>query len=187
MGARVVTMISPTGQSNSSSRHAFTLIELILVLGLLAAVLAITAPSLARFFGGRALAEETRRFVALTEHGSNQAINEGVPMVLWIEEDLGEYGLRPELGYPTNRYNSFRFHVHEDLALEIESSALNQLNTTQTPSILFLPDGSISENSLYSVLIKDRQEGMRRIAQTYNRLSFEVRDKQYDQELLQRP
>lgn len=180
-------MTSRTGHNNSAPADAFTLIELILVLGLLAAVLGVTAPSLSRFFGGRALTEETRRFVALTQHGSNQAISEGVPMVMWIEPALGEYGLRPEVGYPTNRQNSVRYHVHDDLALEIEATTLNQLNTTQTPSILFLPDGSISENSLYSVLIKDRREGMKRVAQSYNRLSFEVRDEQFDQELLMRP
>ena len=178
-------MTLSTGQNRAA--QAFTLIELILVLGLLAAVLGVTAPSLARFFGGRALTEETRRLVALTEHGSNQAINEGIPMVMWLEPSLGEYGLRPETGYPTNRQNSFHYQVHEDLTLEIESTALNQLNTTKTPSILFLPDGSISENSLYSIVIKDRREGQTRIAQSYNRLNFEVRDKQYDQELLLRP
>lgn len=163
------------------------MIELIVVLGLLAAILGITAPTLGRFFGGRAITEETRRFVALTQHGSNQAINEGVPMVLWIEEQQGEYGLRPESGYPTNRFNSFRYQVHDDLSLEVEATTLNQLNTTKTPSILFLPDGSISENSLYSIVIKDRREGQQRIAQTYNRLGFEVRNEQYDQDLLMRP
>ena len=180
-------MTLPTGPIESARARAFTLLELILVLGLLATVLGVTAPALSRFFGGRALTEETRRFVALTDHGSNQAINEGVPMVMWIEAAQGEYGLRPETGYPTNRQNSFRYRVDEDLTLEIESTPLNQLNTTKTPSILFLPDGSISENSLYSILIKDRREGVNRIAQNHNRLSFEVRDEQDDQELLLRP
>lgn len=176
-----------TGQNNRARRYAFTLIELILVLGLLAAILGVAAPSLARFFGGRKLTEETRRMVALTKHGSNQAINEGIPMIMWIDEKLGEYGLRPESGYPTNRFNSFHYHVHKDLSIEIDSTALNQLNVSKTPSIRFLPDGSISENSLYSILIKGRREGQTRIAQSFNRMNYEVRQEQDDQELLLRP
>ncbi|MCS1406878.1 MAG: hypothetical protein M2R45_00033 [Verrucomicrobia subdivision 3 bacterium] len=178
-------MTSPTGIKRNNP--GFTLIELILVLGLLAAILTVTAPSLSRFFSGRALKEETRRFLALTQYGSNQAINEGIPMVLWIETKLGEYGLRPETGYPTNRYNTFRYHLHEDLEMDIETTELNQLDVIRTPTVWFLPDGSISETSLYSIRIKDRREGETRIAQSHNRLNFEVRDRQHDQMVQPRP
>ena len=168
-------MISRIGKFQNKGRQAFTLIELIVVLGLIATILGVAAPSLSRFFAGRALKEETRRLLALTQYGSNQAINEGVPMILWIEEKEGEYGLRPDSGYPTNRYNTF--HYNE----------LNSLNTTTTPSISFLPDGSISETSLYSVKLKDRREGESRIAQTYSRLNYEVRREKDDPEYQERP
>ena len=181
-------MISPIGKNQNKGHRAFTLIELIVVLALLAAILGIAAPSLSRFFEGRALKEETRRLLALTQHGSNQAINEGVPMTIWIEEKAGEYGLRPDTGYPTNRSNTFHYHIHDNLQFDIENNELNSRNTTTTtPSISFLPDGSISETSLYSITIKDRREGESRIAQTYSRLNYEVRREQDDPEYQERP
>lgn len=152
--------------------------ELILVLGLLAAVLAIAAPSLSRFFSGRSLQEETRRFLALTQYGGNQAVSEGVPMVLWIEPELGEYGLRPETGYPTNRHNAFHYRLRDDLELDVETASLSQAGKSRTPSIYFLPDGSISETSLSFIRIRDRSEGEVCIAQSENRLNFEVLDPQ---------
>ncbi len=163
---------------NYRNSRGFTLIELILVLGLLAAVLAIAAPSLSRFFSGRSLQEETRRFLALTQYGGNQAVNEGVPMVLWIEPKLGEYGLRPETGYPTNRHNTFHYRLRDDLELDVEISSLPQAGDARASSIYFLPDGSISETSLSFVRIRDHSEGEVCIAQSDNRLNFEVRDPQ---------
>lgn len=163
---------------NHRNSRGFTLIELILVLGLLAAVLAIAAPSLSRFFSGRSLQEETRRFLALTQYGGNQAVNEGVPMVLWIEPKLGEYGLRPETGYPTNRHNTFHYRLRDDLELDVETSSLPQAGDARASSIYFLPDGSISETSLSFVRIRDHSEGEVCIAQSDNRLNFEVRDPQ---------
>lgn len=172
---------------NHRNSRGFTLIELILVLGLLAAVLAIAAPSLSRFFSGRSLQEETRRFLALTQYGGNQAVNEGVPMVLWIEPKLGEYGLRPETGYPTNRHNTFHYRLRDDLELDVETSSLPQTGDARASSIYFLPDGSISETSLSFVRIRDRSEGEVCIAQSANRLNFEVRDPQLNQALPSRP
>src|SRR5262249_35221447 len=65
--------------------RAFTLIELILVMTLLAIVLAIASPALSRFFKGRGLDNEARRFLALTRHAQSRAVGEGVPMVLWFD------------------------------------------------------------------------------------------------------
>ena len=189
MAEREVTMTLPIGPSRTRPGSAFTLIELIVVMGLLAAILGVAAPSLSGFFSGRALKEETRRFLALTQHGSNQAINEGVPMVLWVEEKAGEYGLRPDTGYPTNRYNTFHYHLHDNLSFEIDTTELRAMNSNMsgTPSISFLPDGSISESSLYSISIKDRRQGEARIAQSYSRLDYEVRSEKDDRMVQPRP
>lgn len=172
---------------NCRNSRGFTLMELILVLGLLAAVLAIAAPSLSRFFSGRSLQEETRRFLALTQYGGNQAVNEGIPMVLWIEPKLGEYGLRPETGYLANRHNTFHYRLRDDLELDVETASLPQAGKPGTPLIYFLPDGSISETGLFSIRIRDRREGEVCIAQSDNRLNFEVRDPQLDPALPSRP
>ena len=80
-------MTFPTGSkpirgSGSTPRRAgFTLLELILVMATLAIVLSVAAPSLARFFRGRSLDSEARRFLTLTRYGQSRAVAEGEPMV----------------------------------------------------------------------------------------------------------
>src|SRR5215813_10242713 len=58
---------------------AFTMIELILVMTILTIAVALTAPSLANFFRGRALESEARRLLALSRQGQNRAVSEGIP------------------------------------------------------------------------------------------------------------
>ena len=77
-------------------RGGFTLLELMLVLALLSVVIAVQAPTLARFFRGRNLDAEAQRFLALTRYGQNRAVAEGVPMVLWMDAEAGQYGLEAE-------------------------------------------------------------------------------------------
>ena len=47
-------------------RHGFTLVELIIVMGLLALAAGIAAPMMARSLRGRNINEEAQRFIALT-------------------------------------------------------------------------------------------------------------------------
>src|ERR1035441_8861833 len=78
------------------ARRAFTLIELILVMALLTIVISLTAPKLSRFFHGRTLDSEARRLLALTRSGQSRAVSEGVPMDLWVDAELGMFGLEAE-------------------------------------------------------------------------------------------
>ena len=79
-------------------RHvrAFTLIELILVLALLVIITSMAAPAMADFIRGRALDSEARRLMALMHAGQSRAVSEGMPMVLWVDEKQGAYGLQAE-------------------------------------------------------------------------------------------
>ena len=92
----------PSRQSNSprgTARRrlgagAFTLIELIFVMVLLAVGAAMVAPSMASFYRGRLLSSEARRVLALVHYGQSRAIAEGVPVLLWINAKDSSYGLR---------------------------------------------------------------------------------------------
>ena len=77
-------------------KAAFTLIELILVMTLLAIVLAVSSPALSKFFKGRGLDNESRRFLALTRHAQSRAVSEGVPMVLWFDPEARTYGVNAD-------------------------------------------------------------------------------------------
>ena len=90
MGGREAMMTLRTGSKRNDRgaarpSNAFTLIELILVMAMLLIVLGIAFPSLKRFFRGRNLDSEARRFLSLTQYGQSRAVSEGFPMVLWID------------------------------------------------------------------------------------------------------
>jgi type II secretion system protein H len=163
--------------------RGFTLIELILVMALLTIVLSVGAPTLARFFRGRTLDSEARRFLSLTRYGQSRAVSEGVPMVLWIDAKQGFYGLKAEVGYLEEDRKAVEFALNEDLLVEVERAEVRPLSSqwnrpTQRadslPEIRFTPDGFISETSPDAVLIREGEERAVWIAQSRNRLHYEM-------------
>ena len=185
-------MISPTGhQRNAKDRRprGFTLIELILVMALLTSVIALAAPSLSRFFRGRALDTEVGRFLALARYGQSRAVSSGLPMVLWIDRTEGEYGLREADGFgmeagqvrigtgrDTNEQEDrkpMEYRLAKDLSFDIDN---DERITNGVAAIRFSPDGSIDETSLLLVYIRDRDDAVVPIAQSRNRLHYEIAD-----------
>ena len=74
------------------NRRAFTLIELILVVVLLATLVAVVAPSLFGSSRGRELGNQATAVLAATEYARSEAISQGVPMTFWANED--RFGVR---------------------------------------------------------------------------------------------
>jgi len=71
----------------------FTLLELIVVMVIMSAVLAIAAPSLRMFSGSRPVADAAALIVALTQYARSQAIAEGRVYRLNFDMAKGEYWL----------------------------------------------------------------------------------------------
>ena len=141
--------------------------ELLLVLALLAMAVAVAAPSLSRFFRGRALDSEARRILALTHYGQSRAVSEGVPMVLWFNPDENTYGLEAETTFTDTDTKAVEYQLDSNLQLEVDTSVLGQSVpwkiTTEiagsTPAIRFTPDGFIAETSPVWVWLKQTHEG----------------------------
>src|ERR1039458_6663663 len=120
-------MTFANGQSDSRSAtrftlqapRGFTLIELILVMALLTIVISLTAPKLSRFFHGRTLDSEARRLLALTRSGQSRAVSEGVPMDLWVDAELGTFGLEAEPSYETSDPKAVDFTLDGGLQLAV--------------------------------------------------------------------
>lgn len=187
-----------TNRSCGGRRHpAFTLVEFILVMGLLATVLAVAAPSLSKFFRGRKLDSEARRFVALARYGQSIAASEGLPMVLWIDRDLGTYGVRPQDQYLLQELPSESLRASRRNDYEAVSATLRQFRLADNVSfdveifgktnaqfitIRLLPDGSIDEGSLRILQIlqadRDDQRKIERIwiAQSRDQSRYEIVD-----------
>ena len=136
--------------------------ELLLVLALLAMAVAVTAPSLSRFFRGRTLDSEARRMLTLTRYGQSRAVSEGVPMVMWFKPDEGTYGLTAESSYSDTDTKAVEYQLDPALQLELPPSLLAGTTpwkaTTQIagnqPAIRFTPDGFVSDTSPVWVWLK---------------------------------
>jgi prepilin-type N-terminal cleavage/methylation domain-containing protein len=172
--------------------EAFTLIELILVMALLTIIISVASPNLSEFFRGRALDTEAGRFLALTRYGQSRAVSAGTPMILWLHRAEGTYGLREEMKYgPTkvglahpvefepslDRFNEempLEYQLAKDLRFELDP---NSHATNNVAIIRFSADGSIDENSLKMLYIRDKNDSSIPILLTRTRLKYEIADK----------
>jgi type II secretion system protein H len=179
------------GLGNSPARRrraqvAFTLIELILVMVLLAVMIAISAPSLSRFFRSRSLDSEARRFMALTRHAQSRAVSEGVPMVLWVETKQRTYGLNADKTFVPEDPKAEEFSMEESLEVEVrlsfEAQTAAQLSqfknerqaTSGLYTLRFNPDGFASATSPDTVIFRQAKIGELSVTQSRNRLSYEI-------------
>lgn len=170
--------------------RGFTLIELVLVMALMAVVLAVSSPTLARFFRGRNLDAEAQRFLALTRYGQSRAIAEGVPMVLWIDVERGMYGLEAEATYAEDDRLALPFELSPDVLMEVEQTPLTAgtplpRSTSELagnlPAIRFTPDGFFHEQSPQFVLFREpRDDNPAKlwVGLNHNRLNYEIQTNQ---------
>lgn len=186
--ATVVALRSGLKSALQKSR-AFTLMELLLVLALLAMAVAVAAPSLSRFFRGRALDSEGRRMLALTRYAQSRAVSEGLPMVMWFNPEAGTYGLAAEATYTDTDPKAVEYQLDSSLAVELAPATPDQpvpwKITTQIagsqPAIRFTPDGFVSETSPAWVWLKISRDGEADavwLALNDNRLKYELQNVQ---------
>ena len=157
--------MTPHANNFRRSRSAFTLIELILVMAVLAVVLAFAAPSLSRFFRGRSLDSEAHRFLALTRYAQSHAAAEGMPMVLWIDTRLGQYGLQAETSDTGGdaKAKEFVADVNVELSVQEPTGATTSLPWQRTlaiaanrPALRFTPDGFLGESPSVRVFLLEQ-------------------------------
>jgi prepilin-type N-terminal cleavage/methylation domain-containing protein len=190
------------GSSNDSRcgrASAFTLIELILVMTILAIAVSITAPALANFFRGRILDSEARRLLGLTRQGQSRAVSEGVPMELWIDSAQNAYGLEAEPSYEPTDAKAVNITMDSDLQVQVVSlntaslaattrlansmstmssgSAPVMSNHPSLPRIRFLPDGSIGDVSPEMVQLVHRDGKSLWLALSRNRMNYEIQNR----------
>lgn len=166
----------------NTCRRAFTLIELILVLALLAIVTSLAAPSLSNFFRGRTLNSEARQLLSLTHAGQSRAVSDGFPMLLWIDTAQREYGLQLETSSQTSQSQDVdskaeQFTYDDTLKIEAVDAAPTTVNGRSVAAIRFLPDGSVDEASPTTVRLAARTGEVLWLIQATNRLSYEIRNR----------
>ena len=156
---------------------AFTLIELILVLALLVIITSMAAPAMSNFIRGRALDSEARRLMALIHAGQSRAISEGMPMVLWVNEKQGAYGLQAETTGKTGDPKAEDLTLAEYLQIVVVNTG--SAGTTKfgsLPAIRFLPDGMVDENSPQTLRLIDAKGNALWLIESRNHNGYEIQD-----------
>jgi type II secretion system protein H len=172
------------GAASRPRRAGFTLIELILVMAVIVVMAAVVTPRMADFFRGRALDNEARRFMTLTRYGQNRAVSEGVPMLVWIDEEKRRYGLEAQPGYLERDDKAVEYNLAENLEIEVGNAltaygtASAQLVSRTLPAnvrfIRFGPDGFLSEASPEYVLIRRNETDALAIGPGRNWQQYEI-------------
>jgi Tfp pilus assembly protein FimT len=171
-------------RGKTRARSAFTLVELILVMTIMVMILSLVFPHLKGFFLGRNLDNEALRFLALTRYGQSRAINEGVPVELWVNPRDGSYGLEALSGYTETKTKPEQYRVDSgvQIALSPSSSMLTHSNYwSQTTShfgaitkIRFQPDGFISDASPQNVYLRQGTSEQIWIAEAPTHLEYDI-------------
>jgi hypothetical protein len=150
---------------------------------MLSIVLAVSAPSLSRFFRGRSLDAEAQRFVGLTRYAQSRAVSEGMPMVLWIDAEQRLYGLLADPSYTEQDTREVQFDLHRNIEVEVEwPASTGDFHRTKSsaqwfahlPTFRFQPDGFISDLSPELILFREGEEDAVWVGRSRNRLSYEV-------------
>jgi Tfp pilus assembly protein FimT len=164
-------------------------------MALLTIVISLTAPSLSRFFRGRTLDSEARRLLAMTRSGQSRAVSEGMPMDLWVDAAQGAFGLEAEPSFDTSDSKAMEFTLDSGLKIEVvnrtvvaPADTLNRTRRVSTastprvvlarsslPTIRFLPDGSIGDNSPQMLCLTSTAGGSLWLAQSRDGLIYEIR------------
>ena len=166
---------------------AFTLIELIFVLALLAIGALFVATSMGAFFRGRALNFEARRMLSLTHYAQSRAVSEGVPVILWINPADSTYGLTVQSTFndADGDAHAVRYAVESSLRLETPQGVVAPVSeqddeklgiTTEGVSFIrFTPDGFFDDSSVTQITIRQGTEAALELVPTANRLGYEIR------------
>lgn len=150
----------------------------------LSAVMGISAPMLSKFFLGRSLQEESRRFLALTRYARSESVSRSVVMELWIDPDSGDYGVKPQRGNGDDKSNlnswdnkPIEYHLADGLRFNVDSEKLDDKGISR---ILFLPDGSVDEESLDELTIREGEEMMIEIARAEFAMGYVIKEEDSD-------
>ncbi len=157
---------APHLAAESPSRRAFTLVELLLVLALLAIGASLATPRLADFFRGRTLDHEARRLLSLTHLGAARASAEGRPLSLWFDPAGGRYGLTRVGASPASDPRAQAFTLDANLSWEFSRNAREPTHAdpespvasrNSVPDIRFEPDGTIDGGSVPRVTLRQNR------------------------------
>lgn len=151
---------------------AFTLVELILVMAILATILAFSAPLLSRSFKQRGLDEDALQLLAVTEYARDEAVSQGVPMMVWINPQSGSFGVQAKDGYEGDATREKTYWLKQGSRFDLSQAPTNRSGVADAAD--FDPSGSLVEGGLSEISIADRSNNTVTVAQTDDGESYQI-------------
>jgi type II secretory pathway pseudopilin PulG len=170
---------------------------MILVMALLVVAVSMVSPRLAGFIRGRAVESEARRLLAVTHAARSRAIAESLPVLLWLDAATGRYGIERESRGADGDPLSQEFSVDESLRVQFDTAQrlvgqtptgtptptlIPGFSNTQRPvgfrtepSIRWLPDGTIDEDSPNAIRVEDADGAVLWLLEGSDRRHYEIR------------
>ena len=130
--------------------RGLTLIELICVMAIMAAIMTVSAPALTGFFKGRSLYEQSRRFLALTRHARSVAISEAAVADIWIDTSEGRFGLNIQTDEETADAKSLEYSLMDNQHFEVDAQ---HLDADGKATLRFYPDGLMDGDNPEEIIL----------------------------------
>ena len=162
----------PTRNDSARVSQAFTLVELILVMALLATLLAVSAPLLSRSFKQRALEQEATQLLAATEYARDEAVSQGVPMSVWIDVANGSCGVQAQSGYEGNALREKTWFLQPDIRFDAIDAATDP--NGHVVAAQFDADGTLDLESVDSIRLIARTNENITLTQTEDGWGYEI-------------
>lgn len=150
-------------------RAAFTLVELILVLAILAVMVAVVAPALARSSRAQSLEHEALRLLAVTEHARDEAVSTGVFMAVYVDADGGKYGMEP-----ASATSGVEKRKDFTLPEELQFEAVDTTSHKGGKVIVFSPAGFPEVSSIDTVVLTNKAGERRAIVRQTDGYGYEL-------------
>jgi Tfp pilus assembly protein FimT len=150
---------------------AFTLVELIIVMGLLALVAMLAVPVLSGSSRQRTLNDEAARFIAMVEYCRDEAVSQGVQMTVWIDPNGRSLGVEPKTGYDGADDRSREYQTHPDVTFQTDK--IKKSGRTLI-AVECTPDGSLSTSSVETIRVVDRRGSAVDITRTLDGWGYEI-------------
>jgi len=144
-----------TSANSLKKTAAFTLIELVLVMVLLAVLMAVVAPSLSRASKGRVLEQEATRLLAASEYARSEAESQGLPMTLWIDPVGGTYGVCAKDGNPGIPAREKAWTLAPELRFDLQATVSTDA-AGRVVAAAFEPEGTLTPDSITPLILVSR-------------------------------
>jgi Tfp pilus assembly protein FimT len=132
---------------------------------------------MAGFVRGRALDSEARRMVALMHAAQSRAVSEGMPMMFWVDEKAGTYGVEAETSGQQGDPKAEELTLDATLGIAVTGATSGtEVTFKGLPAIRFLADGTVDEGSPKTFKLTDSAGFSRWLAEANNHMGYEIND-----------